>query len=94
MTPHKRHTTILLDFFFQANVLAKCEVTPRDEMGCGMEIFYPADGMGCGIEFFNPGIGRDGDRISRDAMGCGIEKSREMVPFGSLVPTFNAFLKF
>ena len=60
-----------------------------DGMGCGMEIFFSIPGWddpGIGIEiFFHPGIGRDRDRISRDDPGIGIEKSRGMVPFGTLV---------
>ena len=48
------------------------------------------DDPGIGIEiFFHPGIGRDRDRISRDDPGIGIEKSRGMVPFGTLVDTLS-----
>ena len=44
------------------------------------------DDPGIGIKiFFHPGIGRDRDRISRDDPGIGIEKSRGMVPFGTLI---------
>ena len=51
------------------------------------------DDPGIGIEiFFHPGIGRDRDRISRDDPGIGIEKSRGMVPFGTLIRIPNEAL--